>query len=42
MIDRTIFSVSTDETRFTLSGVYINERQRVRCEWSPRTGIGWR
>ena len=27
MIERTIFSVSTDETRYSLNGVFIEERE---------------
>ena len=43
MIDKTLFAVSTDETRFNLSGVYVEtRRERARCAWSRPTAIASR
>ncbi|MBI2361250.1 MAG: DNA polymerase III subunit beta [Deltaproteobacteria bacterium] len=38
MIERTLFSVSTDETRYSLNGVFIEERERGRARMVATDG----
>jgi DNA polymerase III sliding clamp (beta) subunit (PCNA family) len=44
MIEKTLFAVSTDETRLSLGGVFIEsveKNQGIRCAWLQPTVTAW-